>query len=285
MRRGAQPFLLTLAISAPIMDSGSMMRFMGRFWMDASPVRVTSKFWAARMDPCGQFNVTEPYFTKETEESKPEKFVNPSEIYSKVFAETEIKKEHKVHDDKLKTPTVMDFGNYLCMFRNDTEGEGYNVSFKFSVDKMVQDEQQGAKEGEMVEGFLTFGIRLSTALLLAGEEPHLRDERGRITKNPAPMLTIRYMDGGIDRGGAGDGGADRAHGRKSRVSQREVWLHAGAGADEGYQFYRPSGPEDCGGGQHRSGKDHVNQPAYAVLRGGRRDDRSGMDGAGVYQSV
>ena len=49
MRRGAQPFLLTLAISAPIMDSGSMMRFMGRFWMDASPVRVTSKFWAARM--------------------------------------------------------------------------------------------------------------------------------------------------------------------------------------------------------------------------------------------
>ena len=72
--------------------------------------------------------------------------------------------------------------------------------------------------------------------------------------------------------------ADRAHGRKSRVSQREVRLHAGAGADEGYQLYRPSGPEDCGGGQHRSGKDHVDQPAYAVLRGGWRNDPAGRRG-------
>ncbi len=38
--RGAQPFLLTLSISAPIRESGSMIRFMGRFWMEASPVRV-----------------------------------------------------------------------------------------------------------------------------------------------------------------------------------------------------------------------------------------------------
>ena len=29
--------------------TGSMMRFMGRFWMEASPVRVTEKFWAERM--------------------------------------------------------------------------------------------------------------------------------------------------------------------------------------------------------------------------------------------
>jgi hypothetical protein len=26
-----------------------MIRFMGRFWMEASPVRVTVKSWAARM--------------------------------------------------------------------------------------------------------------------------------------------------------------------------------------------------------------------------------------------
>ena len=50
MCRGAQPFLMEACdIRAPIRESGSMIRFMGRFWMDSSPVRVTSKFWADRI--------------------------------------------------------------------------------------------------------------------------------------------------------------------------------------------------------------------------------------------
>ena len=38
-----------LLIFAPIMESGSIIRFMGRRQMDSSPVRVTSKSWAARI--------------------------------------------------------------------------------------------------------------------------------------------------------------------------------------------------------------------------------------------
>ena len=46
----------------------------------------------------------------------------------------------------------------------------------------------------MVDGFLTSGIRISKALLKAGDEPHKRDEKGRITKDPAPMLTMTVVD-------------------------------------------------------------------------------------------
>lgn len=49
MASGAQPFPFTLVMSAPIWLSGSMIRFMGRFWMEASPVRVTEKSCAERM--------------------------------------------------------------------------------------------------------------------------------------------------------------------------------------------------------------------------------------------
>ena len=47
--KGAQPLSWMLRMSAPICRSGVMIRFIGRFWMEASPVRVTEKSWAARM--------------------------------------------------------------------------------------------------------------------------------------------------------------------------------------------------------------------------------------------
>lgn len=37
---GAHPFPLRLTISAPIWESGVMIRFIGRFWMEASPVAL-----------------------------------------------------------------------------------------------------------------------------------------------------------------------------------------------------------------------------------------------------
>ena len=46
---GAQPFSWMLFISAPIMERGVMIRPMGRFWMEASPVRTAEKPWAARI--------------------------------------------------------------------------------------------------------------------------------------------------------------------------------------------------------------------------------------------
>ena len=49
MKRGAQPFPCMLVISAPIWDKGSMIRFIGLFWMETSPVSVTSKFWALKI--------------------------------------------------------------------------------------------------------------------------------------------------------------------------------------------------------------------------------------------
>ena len=49
MKSGAQPLSWTLVMRAPIWESGSMIRFMGRFWMEASPVKVTSKFWALKI--------------------------------------------------------------------------------------------------------------------------------------------------------------------------------------------------------------------------------------------
>ena len=49
MAKGAQPFPFTLTISAPIRDSGSIIRFIGRFWIEASPVKVTSKFCADKI--------------------------------------------------------------------------------------------------------------------------------------------------------------------------------------------------------------------------------------------
>ena len=49
MRRGAQSLPFTLSIFPPIMDSGSIMRRMGRFRMEASPVRVLVKVCPARM--------------------------------------------------------------------------------------------------------------------------------------------------------------------------------------------------------------------------------------------
>ena len=38
-----------LEILAPIWDKGSIIRFMGRLRMEASPVRVEGKGWAARI--------------------------------------------------------------------------------------------------------------------------------------------------------------------------------------------------------------------------------------------
>ena len=38
-----------LRMEAPIWERGVIIRFMGRFWMEASPVRVTSKSWAERI--------------------------------------------------------------------------------------------------------------------------------------------------------------------------------------------------------------------------------------------
>ena len=49
MWSGAQSLPFTLSILPPIMESGSIMRRMGRFWMEASPVRVLSKACPARM--------------------------------------------------------------------------------------------------------------------------------------------------------------------------------------------------------------------------------------------
>ena len=49
MRSGAQSLPCRLVMSAPIMESGSIIRRMGRFWMEASPVRVVSKGCPARM--------------------------------------------------------------------------------------------------------------------------------------------------------------------------------------------------------------------------------------------
>ena len=47
--RGAHPFSLILTISAPIWESGVMIRFMGRFWMEASPVSSDTKSCPARI--------------------------------------------------------------------------------------------------------------------------------------------------------------------------------------------------------------------------------------------
>ena len=145
-------------------------------------------------DPCGEFDVENEIYKRQTPESKPEKMVNPSIISGDVLAETLIKEEIKTDQDELATPAIMDFGNYLWKIRNDSDGEGYNVSFTFKLDEKVQDEQQDAKEGDMVDAFLTSGIRISKALLKAGDEPHVRDEKGRITKIPAPMLTMTVVD-------------------------------------------------------------------------------------------
>ena len=49
MARGAQPFPLTLRIRAPIWDRGSMIRFMGRVFREASPERREGKSCPARM--------------------------------------------------------------------------------------------------------------------------------------------------------------------------------------------------------------------------------------------
>ena len=144
-------------------------------------------------DPCGEFDVENEIYKRQTPESKPEKMVNPSKISGDVLAETLIKEETKIDQDELATPAIMDFGNYLWKIRNESDGEGYNVSFTFKLDEKVQDEQQDAKEGDMVDAFLTSGIRISKALLKAGDEPHKRDEKGRITKEPAPMLTMTVV--------------------------------------------------------------------------------------------
>ena len=129
-------------------------------------------------DPCGEFDVENEVYKRQTPESKPEKMVNPSDISGDVLAETFIKEETKIDQDELATPAIMDFGNYLWKIRNESDGEGYNVSFTFKLDEKVQDEQQDAKEGDMVDAFLTSGIRISKALLKAGDEPHKRDEKG-----------------------------------------------------------------------------------------------------------
>ena len=75
MARGAQPSPRTLTILAPMRERGSMTRFMGRFWMEASPVSTESKFWPHRMParsrvvvplfpqsrtPSGRFNPRSP---------------------------------------------------------------------------------------------------------------------------------------------------------------------------------------------------------------------------------
>ena len=39
----------TLSMAAPIMESGSMIRFMGRVWIEESPVSVQVKGCAARI--------------------------------------------------------------------------------------------------------------------------------------------------------------------------------------------------------------------------------------------
>ena len=49
MQSGAQSLPCRLMISAPIRVSGSMMRRMGRFWIEASPVSVVSKSCPARI--------------------------------------------------------------------------------------------------------------------------------------------------------------------------------------------------------------------------------------------
>ena len=49
MIRGAQPLSLSLFISAPIRDKGVIMRFIGRFSIDSSPVSLQSKGWADRI--------------------------------------------------------------------------------------------------------------------------------------------------------------------------------------------------------------------------------------------
>lgn len=46
---GAHPFPLRLTISAPIWESGVMIRFIGRFWMEASPVSSDTKSCPARI--------------------------------------------------------------------------------------------------------------------------------------------------------------------------------------------------------------------------------------------
>ena len=49
IRRGAQPLSRILVISAPIRVNGSMIRFMGRLWMDSSPFNSVVNLWPARM--------------------------------------------------------------------------------------------------------------------------------------------------------------------------------------------------------------------------------------------
>ena len=49
MRRGAQPLSNRLLMEAPISVRGVMMRPMGRFLMEASPVTSEEKGWAARI--------------------------------------------------------------------------------------------------------------------------------------------------------------------------------------------------------------------------------------------
>ena len=49
MRSGAHPFPLILSIVASIMDNGLMMRPIGRFWIDASPVSSDVKSCPARI--------------------------------------------------------------------------------------------------------------------------------------------------------------------------------------------------------------------------------------------
>ena len=49
MRSGAQPLFFRLTMSAPICVSGSMMRFIGRLWIEASPFKTEVKFCPERM--------------------------------------------------------------------------------------------------------------------------------------------------------------------------------------------------------------------------------------------
>ena len=70
--RGAQPLPFKLRMSAPICPRGSIMRPMGRLWMEASPSKTVTKGWAARIPEISRVVVPLlPTFSQESGDLSP----------------------------------------------------------------------------------------------------------------------------------------------------------------------------------------------------------------------